>query len=243
MMNDLTPSYHQSKQTMNRYSLFIILSLAAANSTTTAQAPPDSVATQIRRLRSGDVVDRSRAAKALGAMGVAAEPAVPALVQALRDENSIFVGDVVESLRRIGAPAVPALVQALDGPDAKLRHQAAVALSRIGPTDSAAFKALVKALKDPSANVRRRAALALENAGKVGTFRDGAIMGLIRALADRDGTVRISAAVALGHIGADAREAAGPLSQLLNDDDAELRAAAAEAIREINASRPPGGPR
>jgi HEAT repeat protein len=218
--------------------IFVILTIAFFHSTGLAQAPPDPIAPLLQRLRSADVFDRSHAAKALGALGAAAEPAVPALVLALRDENATVAGEALEALCRIGTPAVRALVVALEGTDAKLRHQAAVALSRIEPTDPVAVKALVKALKDPSGDVRRRAALALENAGKAGKAREGVVVGLIAALADRDGTVRISAAVALGNIGADARDAAEPLSKMLKDDDAKFRTVAGEALRKITASKP-----
>jgi len=222
---------------MNRH-IFLIPMVLLLPSGVFGQAPPDPVATLVERLRSGDVVDRSHAAIALGALGAAAAPAAPALVQALGDKNAIVVGNVVEALGRIGSPAVPALLLALEGEDAILRHQSAVVLSKIEPTDPIAVKALIKALKDPSAHVRRRAALALENAGKAGKPREGVVVGLIAALADRDGTVRMSAAVALGNIGADAKEAAGPLSQLAKDDDAKLRAIAGEALRKIMAPKP-----
>jgi HEAT repeat protein len=220
---------------MLRYGFLIILSFGVVHRPALAQKPADPVAAEIQKLVHGDVVDRAHAAKALGTHGASAAAGVPALIRALRDPDSIVVGETVNALRKIGEPALPALVQALQGQDVKLRHQAAVALSRIAPTDPVAVKALIKALKDSSADVRRRAALALENAGKVGNPCVGVVVGLIGALTDRDGTVRMSAAVTLGNIGADAREAAGPLSDLLKDDDARLRAAAADALRKINA--------
>jgi HEAT repeat protein len=221
---------------MNRQ-IILVLAFAVGGSASLAQAPPDPVATHIQQLRSGDIVDRSHAAKALGALGDAAEPAVPALIQAFLDKDATVVSEAVDALCRIGRPTVPALVVALEGTDLTLRNHAAVALSRIEPTDPVAVKALLKALKDPSKEVRRRAALALENAGKVGKPREGVIAGLIGALADRDGTVRVSAAVVLGNIGADAKDAAGPLSQMLKDDDVKLRAVAEEAMRKIMAAK------
>jgi HEAT repeat protein len=217
---------------------FAFTMIAASQTVVGAHAPPESVEMQVYKLRYGDAVERAGAAKSLGTLGVSAAPAVPALVQILGNQDSIAIGDAVDALVHIGPAAVPALVQALESTDVRLRHQAAVVLSRIEPTDPAAVKALVKALKDPSAAIRRRAALALAGAGRCEKPEDGVVVGLISALADRDGTVRVSAAVALGDIGTDAKEAAKPLSQLLSDKDAGLRTAATEAIRKITASKP-----
>jgi HEAT repeat protein len=50
--------------------------------------------------------------------------------------------------------------------------------------------------------------------------------------------VRVSAAVALGNLGGEAKDAAGPLSGLLKDENAQLRSAAGEAVRKITGPSP-----
>jgi HEAT repeat protein len=196
-----------------------------------AQSATSPLATNVQRLQFGDAVDRSHAAKALGELGASAAPAASHLVQALRDPDPFVTRAATDALCRIGVAATPPLLRALEGGDARWRHHAAVALSRIGPTDPVAVKALIKSLKvDPSAEVRRRAALALDKGGKPG---DGVLTALIGALKDCDSTVRISAAVALGDFGAEAKDATGPLSDLLKGDDSKLNKAARDALHKI----------
>src|SRR5215213_3757560 len=131
----------------------VALSVAAATPAAFAQTPHDSVATHVRRLHTGDAVDRSKAAKALGALGESGKAAVPALVQAMGDRDPFVARDAVAALCNMPA-AVPHLVEALDSPNKAIRHYAAVALSRIGPTDRTAVKAIVQALQSPEPQVR-----------------------------------------------------------------------------------------
>jgi HEAT repeat protein len=79
----------------------------------------------------GDQDDRVRAsaAAALGRIGPAAEEAVPALIEALKDEAAGPQAE--ESLVKIGRAAVPALIQVVGSPDQSTRWHAANALTRI----------------------------------------------------------------------------------------------------------------
>jgi HEAT repeat protein len=63
-------------------------------------------------------------------------------------------------------PAVPALINALNGKETLVRAHAALALGRIGPDAHAAVRALTDRLSDPEWTVRRQAALALGRIGK-----------------------------------------------------------------------------
>jgi HEAT repeat protein len=221
---------------MLRFVLFGLL-LSSAHSAVFAQPASNSVATEVHRLHAGGPVDRSQAARALGALGESAAPAAPHLVQALCDPDPFVVRAATDALCRIGSSATAPLLVALECNDPKWRHQAAIALSRIGPTDAAAVKAIVKALRDdPVAEVRRRAAMALARGGKPG---DGVLTALVGALKDHDATVRIAAAVALGNFGAEARDASGPLSGLLKGNDLKLKSAARDALRKIAAEKRP----
>jgi HEAT repeat protein len=62
-------------------------------------------------------------------------------------------------------PAVPALIQALNSPDALVRQQACLALGKIGPRAEKATPALISALADSEWAVRRQAAMALGRIG------------------------------------------------------------------------------
>ncbi|MBI1929627.1 HEAT repeat domain-containing protein [Candidatus Poribacteria bacterium] len=89
---------------------------------------------------------------------------VPALFEALRDENMRTRRAVARALGRIGnLAAVPALIKVLRDKHAPVRTSAAEALGAIG--DPAAVPALIEALRDKSRYVRREAVEALRNIG------------------------------------------------------------------------------
>jgi FOG: HEAT repeat len=97
------------------------------------------------------------------AFGAAGAPAVPALIQALGDDDWGVRRASAEALVKIGTPAVPALIQALGDSDSAVRRAAAEALGELG--DPQAVPALIQALVDDWDDVRWAAAVAL---GKLG---------------------------------------------------------------------------
>ena len=138
------------------------------------------------------------AAWSLGNLGAAAEPAVPALVQALARDDTNAV--VAAALARIGpgaAAAVPELVRGLASPDDGRRFRAARTLGRIGPAAAAAVGPLTAALRDPSNHVRAHAARAL---GRIGLPAKTAAAELQRATGDPDAGVREEAQKALARL-------------------------------------------
>jgi HEAT repeat protein len=162
---------------------------------------------------------RQAAARALGEIG---DPqALPALIQALKDE---YVREAVEeALGKIGVPAVPALIEALKDDDEDVRRAAAGALGEIG--DPQAVPALIEALKDDDEYVRRAAVGAL---GKIGDLQ--AVPALLEALKDRDEYVRWAAVGALGEIG---MLAVSAVLEALKAEVWRVRLAVARALGEI----------
>jgi hypothetical protein len=69
------------------------------------------------------------------------------------------------ALSRIGEPAVPALIEALRSPDPNMRQQSADTLARIGPAASNAVPALTALLDDPDPRVKKSAVRALGQIG------------------------------------------------------------------------------
>ena len=170
---------------------------------------------------------REAAANALVEIGPQAVDAVPALIQALRneEEDSDLRQAASAALGAIGSEAVPALVQALADEDEHVRWAAASALRDSGPDAVDAVPALVQALQDEHEDVRQAAASAL---GKIGPQ---AVPALIEALGDGDAHVRQGASLALGLIGPEAREAVPLLIQALEgDEDWLVRSRAAYAL-------------
>jgi HEAT repeat protein len=195
----------------------------------------------------------------LGAIGPAAEAAVPALVLALKDTDRSMGCRTATALGRIGPAAeqaVPALIEALEHP--RLRNHAARALGRIGPAAKAAVPALVRALKDNQANVRSNAGSALRGIGPVGVaalnraqeeraarlreLQGAAVPALIEALKDADPIIRRSAASALAKRRRAAREAVPALVQALKDADQSVAISAGEALSEIGPAASEGIP-
>jgi len=188
-----------------------------------------TVSEWIEALKDEDKDVRSGAAEALGEIGPAAKPAVPALIEALGDEDS-RVPVFAAALVKIGADAVPALVVALKENKRQVRPWAASILARIGPDARAAIPALVEALRDGRKEVRWGAAHAL---GGIDPAARAATPALREALKDQDRDVRAAAASALGKVGPDAEAAVPALIQALKDDDQGVRKAAAKALAKI----------
>src|SRR5262249_7844566 len=93
---------------------------------------------------------RSRAAEALGRMGADAEAAVPALVEALREEEGHGAADALRQLGSAAGAAVPALIGMLTEEVASVRWNAARGLGGLGPAGPPAGGAPVGSLRGPS---------------------------------------------------------------------------------------------
>jgi hypothetical protein len=99
----------------------------------------------------------------------------------------------LDALIRIGQPAVPSLIALLKEPDPRLRGEAVVALSRIGPEAQAAVPQLTAlAQNDPDEAIRKSAVRAL---GQIGPAAASAVPVLIEKLeneaSDSDRSPRI----------------------------------------------------
>jgi HEAT repeat protein len=164
---------------------------------------------------------RAEAAFILGDIG--SRTAVPSLMQALDDPDRDVRSAAARSLGRLGAvDAVEPLVSALVG---ERIPQAVVgsALLAIGPD---AVPRLLQLVGHPEWQER---AGAVELVGLLGHAADSRV--LIGALLDEASEVRARAALALGRLAAE--DAAAAVRELLQDADAFVRTAAAEALAAI----------
>jgi HEAT repeat protein len=118
------------------------------------------------RLLLSGLEDSQAAVRQCAAMGLHLHPeaqSVPALVQALQDEDALAARLAADALAAIGAAAVPALVDTLQRGQPAARRLAARALAMIG--DPQAIPALFAALEDDSALIEYWANEGLERMG------------------------------------------------------------------------------
>lgn len=156
----------------------------------------------------------SSAARALGALGPAAEPAIPALTETIRRGQPFIADHAAEALGKIGPAAVPALRELLSSSTGTVRAHAAKALGSAGASAEDTVPSLLESLKRDSPSVRAAAARAL---GEARASSDEVIAALTTALADKNRDVRNAAIRALGRIGSKARSAVPDLVKLLDE--------------------------
>lgn len=181
---------------------------------------------------------RAAAARALAAAGTSAEPALPALFDALADTREGVRWAAAQSLWALGAARaenVRRLAPVLASPDPYVRGFAAFTLGEIGPAAAEAVPALVAALEREEAYGRGGAALAL---AKMGPYAGHAVAALVRALQGPDPRRRWNAARTLGRIGAVAAPAVPALLAALEDRDETVRQHAARALGRVGARDP-----
>lgn len=176
---------------------------------------PRAVPKLIEALASNRPSLRRTAAMMLGPIGPKARSAVPALLQAAKDEDRFIRVWSVKALGDIGfddsaAPQVLAqLAKTLRDPDLDVRRVSTVAAIGLGPRAKPLLPSLIEALRDRDAGIRWRTGIALR---QMGSDAADAVPALVAALSDADADVRLRAAQALGRIGAPAE---APLRDLL----------------------------
>lgn len=206
-----------------------------------AERPIELCRTELEeQLRADTPAQRIEAARALGALGCAAAPSVPALVAALRTHPEDGSEAIVVALGRIGvATAVPAL---LDVASAGQGESAIDALARIGVR---AALPLVAALEAESPPRRAAAARALgviaqplrpqpwdTNRRRAREWRAlrPAALALASRLRDPDPLVRVECARALGTVVADPEPVPEALVAALLDPSPAVRSAVATVL-------------
>ena len=141
--------------------------------------------------------DRYRMVVTLGWIG--SEDEIPALIQALQNEDKDVRVNAVVTLGQIESEdVVSVLMEALQDQDEWVRVNAAWTLGQRGERAVDAVPILIRALRDQDEWVRYHAAMAL---GEIGEGASNAVPALMHALRDQDKYVRRYAVGALGKIG------------------------------------------
>lgn len=201
-------------------------------SITQAQQPNQSVNSYIQQLKTTNPQERSGAIESLVSLG---KPAVPALIDALQNQDPAVRNGAAIALGKIGkdaSAAIPALKKALGDNDFQVRSSVMQALSFIDRKAIVPF--LIGELSSPEAWERYSATHALRTFGKEAVAAVPALIKTIKE--DKDNWVRTSAATALGTIGKDAHTAIPTLINSLQDPDEQVRYGAAYALGNIGES-------
>jgi len=170
-------------------------------------------------LINGDRLKRKAAAFVLRAMGPLARPALPALINGLRDQEKRVRSRCAGTIGRLGTAATDDAIHALlaaerdDDPD--VRRAATKALAIIG-------RERVQTAQKLAAEFEAGAFFPLFG------FKPEEIPSLIFMLKDANSNIRAMAATALGHLGA--REAIPDLMKLLHDQDEDVRRRAGDTL-------------
>jgi HEAT repeat protein len=125
----------------------------------------------IEVLKDKDEEARPLAAQVLGDIGPAAKKAIPALIEALKDDDAdpSVRNSAASALAEMGPaakPAVPALLAALKDDDAGVRGSAAFTLGKVGAEAKTVLGPLLEALDDEEASVRSNILLTVAGLGR-----------------------------------------------------------------------------
>jgi HEAT repeat protein len=175
-------------------------------------------------------------ALAINALAEEGAEIVPAMIEAMKDDRTIYWAILV--LYEIGPDAkdaVPELAKALSHEKEEVRHEAAHALRAIGADAKEAVPALVEALDDELILVRLPSVLAL---GSIGPDAKPAVDKLTSYLEAEDALLKVCAVWALAKIEPDDErlktETVPALMEFLKDEDQEARRAAALALLQLD---------
>lgn len=139
--------------------------------------------------------------------------------------------DVGNAIDCIGPAAIPALTNALATDKAWLvREHAAAALGRMGGRALNTIPALIEALGDEHFLVWEAADSALNSMIYAG---DHAILLIAEGIKHPNPKIRKSVIAGFGAVGSRVKAAVPAITEALKDNDASVREAAADALREI----------
>jgi HEAT repeat protein len=209
---------------------------------------PEAVPVHVKALADKDAAQRQKAARALWQIGPRAKAATPALLGAVKDPDAEVRALAAKALGPVSegtADAVPSLVEALKDPQADVRREAAASLAEIWRADQ----------RPAQGSSREKRDLAEE--GKEIKERTGRGPALPATKKDdpderereqerereREAGGRTEAVSRLKPSSEPAARAAIPvLTEALRDEDAHVRAAAAEALSETGPLAKPAVP-
>ncbi len=181
---------------------------------------------------------RWRAARELGNVGQAAEPALGGLIANLKDNDHRVRAYACFALGRIGGAATqaatPSLVERVTDDNAIVRRAAVDALLALQPDKNVLVPLMAKALGDAEPRIAIAAVRTLVSQG------EAVVPALIAALENEKAAYW--ATVALEQMGPRAAEAVPTLSRLVNHSDPEVRLQALMTLAAVGEAARPATP-
>jgi HEAT repeat protein len=190
-----------------------------------------------RSLKDPDPRTASGAAQALGNMGADAADAVPALAEAMRGTNIVLCRLAAKALSQVGPPALATLIAHLQHADPFVRGESALAIGWIGAAARSAVPFLARLVRGPESPLLTTPAPNSLTPLAIPAPSSSALTP--QQLTDEppvlptDINCRVFAAQALGRIGSGAASALAELREAAHSGPDAIRAAAAQAIRQI----------
>ena len=155
--------------------------------------------------------------------------------QDLADELHREVHFAIGAIGPDAAEAIPVLIQSLDGDNSQVRASACYALGKIGDAAKQASEQLMACTEEEDPFLQLAAVWSLlEINGQSPELIEKALPLLTKALSMENEFIRIEAARSLGKLGGAASSATGALKELLTDESSIVRAAAAQALDEVD---------
>jgi HEAT repeat protein len=174
--------------------------------------------------------DRLEAAVALGVLGPAARAAIPALIEACRETNTLVGTKAEAALIRIRHETIQPLVAKLSDFNAANWRHTATMVSDLGSNATPALPVFLDALQHTNHLIRYFAASCL---GHLALAPEQVVPALMQSAFDSQASVRMQSLFALYQFGKAARPAATVMLDSLQDTNVHVRLCALMALNVI----------
>lgn len=191
----------------------------------------DDVAILNQRLKSTGKLMRRYSALMVGKLGSQAKETLPALIDALKDEDVDLRACAAEAIYRIGPERdhVARLITHLN--DDVVAYNIGRGIEKLGKCDVAHVPLLIETAKSSKSDQGKSSAIML--LAEIGPEAAAAIPLLQRLASDPNPLIRNCVAFALGSMGPAALESRAQLLELLQDKDSPTRICAATALGKL----------
>ena len=173
-----------------------------------------------KKLFASRLLDQRAAAMALGEIGPPAVLAIPALIQASKEDDRMLRVEAQAALIKIRQTSIQPLVEALAETTTTNWHQVATLVGELGEEAKPAIPSLIAALQNKNCKVQIVTAMQLGNAHTESEF---CIPALIASLNNTNALVRNAVLTALTQFRSTTPEMQNAIIKCLEDPDPQVR--------------------